>query len=190
MKETFKVGSTYDCVVNGQIWAFTVVEVDEENEGNLWITWSTGWSTGITGEEKDEECHSIDELFKKVEDHKNNVAAGIIYPRGDSEEAQFNGLTELISKPRYYFGQMEVPRAFVLTDHFSPEGYRPDREYLEFVFDPESSLLRVSSPDPAADVPSWVIERFDVSGVTRVKPETRTEKVVYLLKISQVKSSI
>ncbi|KGP77321.1 MULTISPECIES: hypothetical protein [Paenibacillus] len=183
MKETFKVGSTYDCVVSGQIWAFTVVEVDEENEGKLWIT----WSTGSTGEEEDEECHSIDELlFNKVEDHKNNVAAGIIYPRGDSEEAQFNGLTELISKPRYYFGQMEVPRAFVLTDHFSPEGYRPDREYLDFVYDPESSLLRVSSPDPAADVPSWVIERFNVSAVTRVKPETGTKKVVYLLKINQV----
>ncbi|MEN1990286.1 hypothetical protein [Paenibacillus hubeiensis] len=178
MKGKLEEGRTYDCVVSGQIWSFTVVEVDEDNEANVWITWNTD-------DEEQEECHSVDSLLKKIEEHKNNIIAGVIYPRGDSEEAQANALSELLARPRYSFAQMELPRAFVLTDYFSPEGYRPDREYLDFVFDPDTSILKISSTDPAATIPGWVLDRFNVVAVTKVNPEKRQDKVVYLLKMDQ-----
>jgi hypothetical protein len=167
-------GRTYDCLVNGQVWSFIVVGVDEENKGDIWITW-------MNDETEQEECHDIDSLLKRIEDHQTNSFAGIIYPRGDSEEAQAKALSELLEKPRYKFAQMEVPRAMVLSDHFSSEGYRSDRDYMDFVFDPDSSILTVTSPDSEAHVPSWVMEHFKVSAITQV----HGEKTIFLLKIEQ-----
>lgn len=60
------------------------------------------------------------------EDCKNIISA----VRGDSEEAQFNGLTELISSPTYCFGEMELQRA--LFSLITPEESSPSGQYIDF----------------------------------------------------------
>ncbi|KQY90921.1 hypothetical protein ASD24_24290 [Paenibacillus sp. Root52] len=62
-KMMLEEGSTYDCVVSGQIWSFTVIEADQDNENDLWITWNGQ-------DEEHEECHSIDYLVEKIEEHR------------------------------------------------------------------------------------------------------------------------
>ncbi|WP_337035156.1 hypothetical protein [Paenibacillus illinoisensis] len=176
MKEKLEQGRTYDCVVSGQVWSFTVVDIDEDHEQNIWILWAAD-------EEGQEECHSVDSLLKKVTEHKNNISAGVIYPRGDSEEAQVMALSELLAEPRYKFAQMEVSRALILTDHFSPKGQSPDKEYLEFVFDPDTSMLKITSPDSEATIPSWLIEHFKISAITQVHSKAQGKKATFLLKL-------
>lgn len=170
-------GFTYDCVVSGQVWSFTVVEVDADNESDIWITW-------MHDETAQEECHDIDSLLKKIEEHQNNCFAGIVYPHGDSEEAQAKALSELIEQPRYKFAGMEVPRAMVLTDHFSPEGYRPDREYMDFIFDQDKQILTMTSPDPEAAVPQWLLDRLPVVGVLKVDPSNADKKTTFFIQLN------
>lgn len=173
----FEIGKKYDTVVNGQIWTFTFDGVDEENEELYLITWSTG----------EEEVYSKRELLPGIQEVDTLSAAGIVYPRGKSDEDQYLALRSVMSQPTYRFAGMVVPRAMVLTCNFAPDEYeysgRFDDEYMGFVYDPEKQLLDISSPDPDAEVPSWIMERIPVSAVMRIDQTPDRKKTTFLVKV-------
>ncbi|RUT38719.1 hypothetical protein EJP82_26770 [Paenibacillus anaericanus] len=175
MKKEFEVGVKYDAIVNGQIWSFTYDGTDPEDEETLWITWMSG----------EEEAHWKGEILPLIEEYEVLKASGVIYPRGDTEEAQANALADLMAKPTYFFAGMEVPRALVLTDHFAPEGYRGDKEYMDFVFDPEKLILTITTPDSTAAVPHWVIGRFPVTATLKLDSAEGREKPTFLIEIKK-----
>lgn len=173
----FEIGKKYDTVVNGQIWTFTFDGVDEENEELYLITWSTG----------EEEVYSKRELLPGIQEVDTLSAAGIVYPRGKSDEDQYLALRSVMSQPTYRFAGMVVPRAMVLTCNFAPDEYeysgRFDDEYMGFVYDPEKQVLDISSPDPDAEVPRWIMERIPVSAVMRIDQAPGRKKTTFIVKI-------
>ncbi|WP_150274289.1 hypothetical protein [Paenibacillus tepidiphilus] len=176
-----EIGNTYDTVVSGQIWSFTLDGTDPDNEEICFITWSTG----------EQESHSKGELLPGINEVDTLRAAGIVYPRGDSAEDQYQALLTVMNQPTYRFANMVVPKAMVLTCNFAPEHYiekwrgRFDSEYMGFEYDPDKRHLNISSPDPDAKVPDWVMERFIVSSMMRIKPASGREKTNFVLKIEK-----
>jgi hypothetical protein len=77
----------------------------------------------------------------------------------------------------------------VLTCNFAPEFFmdkarvRYDSEYMGFEYDPEKRHLNISSPDPDAKVPDWVMERFPLSALMRVEPAPGRKETIFVLKI-------
>ncbi|KQY90922.1 hypothetical protein ASD24_24295 [Paenibacillus sp. Root52] len=112
------------------------------------------------------------------------MIAGVIYPRGDSEAALVNALSELLNQPNYKFAEMIVPRALVLTDHFAPEGHSSDREYLSFIFNPQTTILEISSTDHTVVIPEWIIKYYKPVNVTKINPQKTSDKLVYLLHLN------
>ncbi|ULO04844.1 hypothetical protein H1230_17005 [Paenibacillus sp. 19GGS1-52] len=176
-----EIGKNYDIVVNGQIWSFTFDGLDPDDEEICFITWSTG----------EEEAHSKGELLPGIEEVDTLRAAGIVYPRGNSDEDQYQALLSIMTQPTYRFAKMVVPRALVLTCNFAPEYYiekgrvRFNSEYMGFKYDPEKRLLNISSSDPDAKVPNWVMGRFPVSAIMRVEPVPGREETIFVLKIEE-----
>lgn len=174
------IGNVYDTVVNGQIWSFTFDGVDPEEEALYLITWNTG---------EEESCWK-DELLPGIEEADILRAAGIVYPRGKSDEDQYQALLTIMSQPTYRFAGMVVPQAMVLTCNFAPEHYmetgsiRYDSEYMGFEYDPEKHILNITSPDPNADLPSWVMDRIPVSAVMRIN-QTPKEKTMIVVKLQE-----
>ncbi|MNW32215.1 hypothetical protein D3C74_91550 [compost metagenome] len=170
----FEEGTMYDAVINGQIWSFRYDGADPDDEQLIWITWATG----------EEEEHGYDEMIQRMEECKILKAAGIIYPRGDDNEALVNALMELMAKPTYYFANMLVPRGLVLTGHFAPESYYESYynyknykdEYMGFIFDPDKRILTITSPDHEASVPQWVTESLPVEGILQMIEQVGKEK--------------
>ncbi|MFB8378120.1 hypothetical protein [Paenibacillus taichungensis] len=173
MKKSFDVGATYNAVFHGQIWSFIFNQLDPEDDQVIWITWATG----------EEEGYSIEEMSPHMDEYETIIAAGVIYPKGNSDEAQAEGLAELIAQPTYIFAGMEVPRSFVLTDHFSPTGYRPDGEYMNFTFDQDKQILTMTTPDPDAAVPQWLIDRLSVVGISKIDPLNVHKKTTFHIEV-------
>ncbi|MGG4106722.1 hypothetical protein AAXB25_22750 [Paenibacillus lautus] len=164
----FEEGKSYNAVVNGQIWTFVYDGTDPEDEEILWITWESG----------EEEGHSTDYLIPKVEEVGMLQASGIVYPQGMTEDHQWNALQEIIQKPRYFFAGMEVPRAMVLTYHFAPDELLSDlydrrSDYMDFIYDPDSKLLSVTTPK-RVEFPQWIKSKLNVTGIMRIEEEDKT----------------
>ncbi|PAD72822.1 hypothetical protein [Paenibacillus campinasensis] len=180
----FSIGKQYDTVVNGQIWSFTFDGVDPEDEDLYFITWSTG----------EEEIHSKEDLLRGIEEVDILRAAGIVYPRGVSDQDQYEALRSVMDQPTYRFGGMVVPRAMVLTCNFAPEHYyletraRFDSEYMGFEYDPANSLLNITSPDPDAQLPDWVMDRLPVSAVMRINQDSVHKKTIIVVKLQETPS--
>jgi hypothetical protein len=171
----FEIGKNYDTVVNGQIWSFTFDGVDPEDEELCFITWSTG----------EEEDHWKEELIRGIEEVDTLRAAGIVYPRGKSDEHQFQALRSIMTQPTYQFAGMVVPRAMVLTCNFAPDEYngRFHDEYMGFEYDPVKHHFNISSPDPDAVLPGWIMERLPVSSVMRVDQAPGRKDTTFVVKI-------
>lgn len=173
------VGEKYDMVVNGQIWTFTFDGLDPEDNEFYFITWSTG----------EEETLSKKELLSGINELDTLTAAGIVYPRDNSDEAQYQALLSIMDESTYRFADMIVPRAMVLTCNFAPDKYimagRSNiySEYMGFEYDAEKHLLNISSPDPDAKVPDWVTNRLSVSSLMRIEPTAGREDTIFVLKI-------
>lgn len=171
----FEKGKAYNAVVNGQIWAFIYDGTDPEDQEILWITWESG----------EEEGHSKNYLLPKVEEVGMLQASGIVYPKGKTEEDQWNALQEIIKKPRYFFAGMEVPRAMVLTYNFAPDELISDmydrrRDYMDFIYDPDSKLLTVTTPK-GVEFPQWITSKITVTGVMRIEKE---DKIIWKIDCS------
>lgn len=95
----FEIGKKYDTVVNGQIWSFTFDGADPEDEDIYFITWSTG----------EEEAHSKDELLPGIQEMGTLRAAGTVYPRGISDEEQYQALRSVMTQPTYRFAGSGSP---------------------------------------------------------------------------------
>lgn len=173
----FEIGTKYDTVVNGQIWSFTFDGVDPDDENLYFITWSTG----------EEEIHSKDELLPGIQKVDTLKAAGIVYPRGITEEDQYQALRSVMVQPTYRFAGMVVPRAMVLTCNFAPDDYRGkfNSEYMGFEYDPEKHYLNISSPDPDAQVPGWIMDRFSVVAVMRIEHPSGRNETKFMVEIGE-----
>jgi len=175
----FEIGNKYDIVVNGQIWSFIYDGADAEDEEFHFITWSTG----------EEESHSKEELMSGIMELDTLKVAGIVYPRGKSEEDQYQALRSVMLQPTYRFAGMVVPRAMVLSGAFAPDKYidrhydKYNKEYMGFEYDPDKHLLNISSSDPDAIVPSWILERLRVSGVMRI--DQGQKKTTFIVTIEE-----
>lgn len=155
----FEIGKTYDAVVQGQIWSFEYEGTDEDEEDVYIITWMSGECEGLHKSE-------IEPLVDEAEVLK---AAGVIYPRGRSEEEQYKSLCLLIAQPTYFFAGEEVPKAVVLSDHFAPDGYTGGKDFLDFTYDKEQKMIAVTSGVPDTTLPDWIVQKFDVVGIMKVK---------------------
>lgn len=98
-------------MLNGQIWTFPFDGVDQEDEELYFITWSTG----------EEEVHSKGELLPGIKEVDTLRAAGIVYPRGQTDEDQYQALRSVMTQPTYRFAGMVVPWAMVLTCNLAPD---------------------------------------------------------------------
>lgn len=173
MKKDFEVGATYNAIFHGQIRTFTFDEYDAEDSEVIWITWSTG----------EQEGYSLEEIVSPMEEYETICEAGVIYPKGKSQNAQAEGLAELMATPTYIFAGATVPRSFVLTDHFSPNGYRSDCDYMSFIFDSNKQLLTMTTPDHEAAVPQWLIDRLPIAGIMKVDPSKISKNAIFLIQL-------
>jgi hypothetical protein len=176
MKKELEKGVAYNAVMNGQIWSFKFIDTDPDEDQIVWITWSN-----VDGQE---EGYELNDLISRMDEYDTLQQAGVIYPRGDREEDLTNALTDLLKKPAYLFGGMEVPRALVLTNHFAPEGYNYNRStetYMSFNFDRQKNMLRISTPDSTAVIPNWIEKGFNVKGVMRGKVKVKEQEEIFFI---------
>ncbi|GAB6992161.1 P-loop NTPase family protein [Paenibacillus pini] len=166
----FEIGKTYDAVVQGEIWSFEYEGIDEDEEDVYIITWMSGECEGL-------HKSKIEPLVEEAEVLK---AAGVIYPRGRSEEEQYKAICLLIEQPTYFFVGEEVPKAVVLSDHYAPGGYKGEKDYLGITYDKAQRMIVVTSRVPDITLPNWIIEKFDVVGTMKIKDK---DKIVWQINL-------